>query len=98
LFKTEKSRMRILLAIIAILVGGLFGRAVTYSLPVNDKDKEKLIIQAVFTLIKQRHFKDATLDDDYSRKVFKTYLERLDGSKRFLTIEDLDLLDDYADQ
>lgn len=91
--------MRILLAIIAILVGGLFGRAVTHSFPaIDEKDKEKLIIQAVFTLMEKTHFKDAELDDAYSRKVFDTYLRRLDGNKRFFTIGDLDLLDDYNEQ
>jgi len=90
--------MRIILAIIAILIGGLFGKAVTHDIPVDDKEKEKLIIRAVFMLIEQRHFTDAELDDAYSHKVFDTYLKRLDGSKRFLTLGDLDLLDDYNER
>ena len=87
--------MRIILAVIAIFVGGFFGKVYTDAKPVNDKDKEKMIIRAVFTLMEARHFKKAELDNEYSRKVFDTYLNRLDGSKRFLTIGDLDLLDDY---
>ena len=90
--------MRILLAITAILIGGLFGKVVTHGSPVDDKDKEKLIIREVFKLIGNRHFTNADLDDAYSQKVFKTYLKRLDGSKRFLTMGDLDLLDDYENQ
>lgn len=90
--------MRIILAIIAILAGGLFGKAVTHNAPTDDKEKEKLIIREVFELLENRHFTDAEIDDTYSRKVFHTYLERLDGGKRFLTLGDLDLLDDYQEK
>ena len=43
--------MRTILAILVILIGGLFGKSITQGTPVDDKDKEKLIIQAVFSLI-----------------------------------------------
>ena len=96
--KNEKNHMRILFAIIVVLVGGLFGKAVTHVTPTDDKEKEKLIIRAVFSLIENRHFTDAEIDDAFSRKVFDTYLDRLDGGKRFLTIGDRDLLDDYQEK
>ena len=38
------------------------------------------------------------LDDDISRKAFKTYLERLDGGKMFLLKANADALAKYADQ
>src|SRR5688572_22334820 len=43
------------------------------------------------------HFQEVPLDDNFSHRLFDTYLDRLDGMKRFLTIGDLDLLDDYQD-
>jgi carboxyl-terminal processing protease len=94
----KKNIMRFILAIIAILVGGLFGKVVTHVSPVDDKDREKQIIRAVFSLMENRHFMDTKIDDAFSRKVFDTYLDRLDGGKRFLTLGDLDLLDDYQEK
>ncbi len=90
--------MRIILAIVAILAGGLFGKVVTHVTPTDDKEREKQIIRAVFSLMENRHFTDAEINDAFSRKVFNTYLERLDGGKRFLTLGDLDLLDDYQEK
>src|SRR5258706_10731367 len=83
--------------IIAALTGVLayIGLAF-YKQPDND-DKEKLILQAVMQLLTQYHFKNVPLDDNFSQKLYHTYLDRLDGMKRFLTIQDLDLLDDFQD-
>lgn len=90
--------MRVFIAIAAIAIGGLLGKLVTQSTPPPDRDKEKLIIRAVFATINERHFSEVKIDDAFSRKVFNTYLERLDGGKRFLTLGDLDLLDDYEEK
>jgi len=67
-----------------------------YKQPENE-DKEKIILQAVMALMNMYHFKEVVLDDNFSHKLYHTYIERLDGMKRFLTIQDLDLLDDYQD-
>ncbi|HUR30907.1 MAG TPA: carboxy terminal-processing peptidase [Saprospiraceae bacterium] len=67
-----------------------------YNKPENG-DKEKLILQAVLELMTKYHFKEVPLDDNFSNKLFDTYIDRLDGMKRFLTIGDYDLLDDYQD-
>jgi hypothetical protein len=37
------------------------------------------------------------INDDLSEKLYDTYIDRLDGMKRFLIMNDLDLLDDYRD-
>lgn len=60
-------------------------------------DKEKLILKAVLTMMQQYHFKNPPLDDNFSHRLYDTYMDRLDGMKRFLIMEDLDLLDDYQD-
>ena len=63
----------------------------------DNGDKEKLILQAVLQMMNQYHFKNPPLDDAFSRRLYDTYLERLDGMKRFLIMEDLDLLEGYQD-
>ncbi len=91
--KTSTMRIWIIAALTGLLayVGFAF-----YKKPDNG-DKEKLILQAVLELMKNYHFKEVRLDDNFSNKLFDTYIDRLDGMKRFLTIGDLDLLDDYQD-
>lgn len=91
--KTSTMRIWIIAALTGILtyLGFAF-----YKKPDNG-DKEKLILQAVLELMTKYHFQEIALDDKFSRRLFDTYLDRLDGMKRFLTIGDLDLLDDYQD-
>lgn len=82
---------------IAMLTGLLaFVGFASYQKP-NNGDKEKLILQAVLELMNKYHFKEVQLDDQFSNKLYDTYMDRLDGMKRFLTIGDVDLLDDYQD-
>ncbi len=83
--------------LIAALTGILaYIGVVSYNRPINN-DKDKLILQAVMDLLQKYHFQTTPIDDEFSRKVYDTYLDRLDGMKRFLILEDLDLLDDYRD-
>ncbi len=60
-------------------------------------DKEKLILDAVVKMMQMYHFKNPALDDEFSHKMWDTYLDRMDGMKRFLILQDVDLLDDYRD-
>jgi hypothetical protein len=83
--------------IIAALTGllGYLG-FVSFQRP-GDGDKEKVILSAVIQLMERQHFKDVPLNDDFSEKLYHTYMDRLDGQKRFLIMGDVDLLDDYRD-
>jgi len=83
--------------IIAALTGllGYLGIA-SFQRPDNG-DKEKVILSAVIQLLEKGHFKDIPINDDLSEKLYHTYLDRLDGMKRFLIMGDLDLMDDYRD-
>ena len=63
----------------------------------DNGDKEKVILEAVLAMMKQYHFKNPPLDDNFSHKLYDVYMDRLDGMKRFLIMGDLDLMDDYRD-
>lgn len=83
--------------IIAALTGIMaYAGFVAFKGPENG-DKEKLILKAVLTMMQQYHFKNPPIDDNFSHRLYDTYMDRLDGMKRFLIMEDLDLLDDYQD-
>lgn len=83
--------------IIAALTGILAYLGFAFYKKPDNGDKEKLILQAVLELMTKYHFQETPLNDQFSRRLFDTYMDRLDGMKRFLTIGDLDLLDDYQD-
>ena len=92
--------LRSILIISALVMGGaIFGayQPNTYG-GGDDKEREKKIIEYTLRLIEARHFNPKAMDDAFSRMAFKTYIDRLDGAKRFLTIEQYDLLDDYEEQ
>lgn len=62
-----------------------------------NKEKESAILEAVLTFLDRMHFQPQTIDDDFSDKLYETYLKRIDGLKRFLTQEDVDQLSAYKD-
>lgn len=84
--------------IIAALTGILaFAGYASFNSNNNNDDREKVILQAVLAMMNQYHFTNPPIDDAFSHKLYDTYLDRLDGMKRFLILGDLDLLDDYQD-
>ena len=83
--------------IIAALTGLLGYLGIASFQHSDNGDKERVILSAVLQLMEKNHFKDVQINDDLSEKLYHTYIDRLDGQKRFLIMSDLDLLDDYRD-
>lgn len=83
--------------IIAALTGILAYAGIAAFKGQDNGDKEELILKAVLAMLNQYHFKNPPLDDAFSHRLYDTYMDRLDGMKRFLIMDDLDLLDDYQD-
>ncbi|MBK7787081.1 MAG: carboxy terminal-processing peptidase [Saprospiraceae bacterium] len=59
---------------------------------ITGDDKESLIISAMLQYVDNVHFAPKPIDDELSKFVFKTYLERVDGGKRYFTQGDIDQL------
>jgi len=76
--------------VIAALCGLYFFNQGQPTVPVNDK--EALILQGLMQTIEYVHFAPKKVNDEMSKTVFKTYLDRLDGYKRYLTQKDIDQL------
>lgn len=57
--------------------------------------KESLIIRGVVSAMEQLHYSPIELNDEMSERAFNNYLDRLDGGKRFLTQEDMEVLAPY---
>ena len=52
-------------------------------------------MQTIITGFNQLHFRPKAIDDTFSEEVFDFYLDQMDGSRRFLTEEDLARLEPY---
>ena len=51
-------------------------------------DKDRLLIELISHVIKRGHFNVKSLNDDMSEQIFHTYLESIDGQKRYFLQSD----------
>ena len=61
----------------------------------NDPIKEKVIQNAVISILNQHHYSPEDLGDDFSEEAYDLFLEYIDSRKRYLTKEDLTQLEGY---
>lgn len=78
---------------VALLIGSVL--FVSFFPAVSADDKEQELLQRLKYLLEEFHYHPKDLDDSFSEDLFKLYLERLDGGKRWLTKEDMALLEPY---
>jgi len=58
-------------------------------------DKESVILQVLVETIRMGHMAPKPVDDEFSKYLFKNYLDRIDGGKRYLTQADMNTLKKY---
>ena len=58
-------------------------------------DKDSLVIQLITYVLNQAHYLDIEIDDNFSEKVFDSFLENIDPYKRYLYQSDIDMLSKY---
>jgi carboxyl-terminal processing protease len=63
--------------------------------PIENPEKNKLLLNVIMQNINAMHFHPQFIDDDFSAKVFDLYLKRIDYNKRFLTLDDFMKLKKY---
>ena len=83
--------MRIQSSIFIALLGAVLTLGAFYpsdNIPPYE-EREAVILHGVLTFIKQAHVNPKPIDNDFSKAVFKMYLERIDNGKRFLIEEDI---------
>ncbi len=87
-----KKNYKILLVILA-----LAGVIVAFRQHQTADDKESAIITGIKSIIEYAHYHPATVNNDFSEKVFKEFIDNIDPSKRYLLQTDIDLLSAYKD-
>ena len=61
----------------------------------DTSDKDNLIIQLITYVLDQAHYLDKEINDEFSEKVFDTFLENLDPYKRYFYASDIDEFSKY---
>jgi len=77
-----------------LVVFGVFALVASYTL-YNNSEKEKVLLDIIVKSLDYGHYKAANINDDFSEKVFKLYLDRTDHNKNFLLKDDVDNLKKY---
>ncbi len=83
MFKNKKILLLIPVALVAIF---------SYAFIANQTDKDQAIDQILMQSLKTMHYSPKEINDDFSQKVFKLYIQRLDFNKKFLIQSDIDEL------
>jgi carboxyl-terminal processing protease len=93
--KIYRMKNTLFIAVPILLVAALF---TSYSPTLDNKDNEKkdqVLMQAIMQGLNSQHYEPQTINDDFSKKAFKLYLNNLDNSKKFLLASDVAKLRQY---
>lgn len=83
-----KRNYKILLVIVALSVT-LFAFKIKSGVDSNP-DKDKLLLELLTFVIEKGHYDPTTIDDEFSKGIYKDYIQALDPSKRFFLQSDID--------
>ncbi len=83
-----KRNYKILLAVTVLSVT-LFAFKIKSGVDSNP-DKDKLLLELLTFVIEKGHYDPAAIDDDFSKGIYKDYVQALDPSKRFFLQSDID--------
>ena len=56
---------------------------------VDNPDKDKLLIEVITYVMERGHYDPKDINDDFSEHVFKSYIEGIDGQRRFFLQSDI---------
>jgi carboxyl-terminal processing protease len=61
----------------------------------EDPEKDKMLLELLTYVLKNGHYSPVAMDDNFSIKVYKKYLENIDPTKRFFIQSDIDEFSKY---
>lgn len=61
----------------------------------NDPEKDKMLLELLTFVIERGHYDPLPIDDNFSKGVYKDYIESLDPSKRYFLQSDIDQFAQY---
>ena len=63
----------------------------------DDGEKNKILLNLLVRSLKEAHFDSKSIDNQFSEKVYKLYLDRLDYNKRFFIESDVENFEKYKE-
>ena len=87
-----KKNYKLILVILAVA-----GVIVAFRKQQTAVDKESAIITGINSIIDYAHYHPSFINNDFSEKVFKEFIDNIDPSKRYFLQSDIDLLSLYKD-
>src|SRR6476620_4614291 len=94
LIEHMKRNYKLLLVIVALCIG-LFSFIPKKE---GDPEKDKLLIELLTFVIEKGHYDPDAIDDNFSKGIYKDYIQALDPSKRFFLQSDIDEFKKYETQ
>jgi carboxyl-terminal processing protease len=88
-----KKNYTILIAVVSLSVTLL--AFTTNSKKAIDPDRDKLLLELLTFVIEKGHYNPATIDNNFSKGVYKDYIAALDPSKRFFLQSDINEFSKY---
>jgi len=88
-----KRNYKIIIAVVLLSVS-LFAFKINSTKSV-DPEKDKMLLELLTFVIEKGHYNPATIDDAFSKGIYKDYIEALDPSKRFFLQSDIDEFSKY---
>ena len=79
--------------ILLVALAALGFMATTVFPRITTESKEEVLMQTVVQFLARYHYSPSEIDDEFSRNVFTTYLNSLDGARLFFTQKDIDALE-----
>nr|WP_245539665.1 carboxy terminal-processing peptidase [Pontibacter roseus] len=90
------TRLKIFLSVLAVIL--LTGSFILYSKNSVPEGKNEILIKALMQGLSSAHYSPEKVDDNFSKKAFGLYLDRLDFNKKFLLESDVAMLRKYETQ
>lgn len=87
-----------IIGFVAVLAVALLSFMPTKKAVSNDPDKDRLLLELLTFVVERGHYDPAKIDDNFSKGVYKQYLESIDPSKRFFIQSDIDEFAKYETQ
>ena len=96
LIQYMKRNYKLILVVVAVSMGLFAFKGVLE--PKGDPEKDKMLLELLTFVIERGHYDPAVIDDNFSKGIYKDYVEALDPSKRFFIQSDIDEFAVYETQ
>ncbi len=96
LIQYMKRNYKLILLVVAVSMGLFAFKGVLQ--PQGDPEKDKMLLELLTFVIERGHYDPAVIDDNFSKGIYKDYVEALDPSKRFFIQSDIDEFAVYETQ